>query len=463
MSKNTEYFVIGGEILPFLQTIFQHGQIMTKTDSLYEEYTGKIFAMTPSFQKVGAAAYKPGLQAMDDFAQMLGNPHNGLKIIHIAGTNGKGSVAHFMATALAFANPGVPVGLYTSPHLADFRERIKIVTSGKGEDGKHFAEISKAEVVEFLSRYGNYIEERRPSFFEITTAMALDFFKRKNAGFVVLETGLGGRLDSTNIVEPILSIITSVGLDHKDLLGDTIERIAVEKGGIIKQNVPVIIGSLPVEAENVIRDIAAKNSAPLVRGKDICSDDELEKVLAENPDLKSDSVQINLKTVYAALRQIGLESPFSDPGICRALANTACISGLRGRWEKLLDEPQMICDIGHNVEALTVSMRQLRRESAGKRLIMVYGMAADKDIAAVKELLPRDAEYIFTKAAGSRAMPAAELRSVLGMEGGILTDTVKEAMDIALKTAGREDFIYVGGSCFVVAEAIVFLEDAARL
>lgn len=432
---------------------------MTEIDSLYEECTGKIFAMTPSFQKVGAAAYKPGLQAMEDFAQILGNPHKGLKIIHIAGTNGKGSVAHFMASALAFAYPGVSVGLYTSPHLADFRERIKLVSSEKGKDGKYFSEISKSEVIGFLKEYGGYIEEHRPSFFEITTAMALDFFRRKNTGYVVLETGLGGRLDSTNIVRPILSIITSIGLDHRDLLGDTIEQIASEKGGIIKENVPVVIGRLPYEAETIIRNIAESRNALLVRGEDCCSEEELENVLSEGTDLKSDSVKINLKTVVSALQQIGVDAPFSDSAICAALENTASISGLRGRWEKLADKPVIICDIGHNVEALTVSMKQLEREASGKRLIIVYGMAADKDIVAVKDLLPRNAEYIFTKAVGTRAMPAAGLRSVLGMDGGIITDTVEEAMELALRVSGDDTFVYVGGSCFVVAEAIRFIES----
>lgn len=428
----------------------------------YEECTRHLFSMTPSFQRVGAAAYKPGLQTMEDLAGRMGNPQDTQKIIHIAGTNGKGSVAHMMAASLAFAFPGKTVGLYTSPHLLDFRERIKAVSSEPFSNGSHFEEISMEEVVSFVDRYGDYISHVKPSFFEITTAMALDFFKKRNVAFTILETGLGGRLDSTNIVTPILSVITSIGLDHKEFLGDTISMIAAEKGGIIKKGIPVVTGKLPQDAMRVIEDMSNSMSAPLLKWEDCCTDEEAATVSSMHTDLHSDSVEINLRTVCGALKRIGFSSPFSRPEITEAISNTAFLTGLHGRWEKIMDKPTVICDIGHNPEALAVSMRQLARESEGKRTVIVYGMAADKDIGEAGKLLPENAEYIFTNASGSRAMPAEKLRETLGRPGGDIAETVEKAVEKALYTAKNEDYIYIGGSCFVVAEAIDFFQKREK-
>ena len=250
----------------------------------YRECVRMLYSIAPSFQRVGVSGYHPGLESMTDFTRFLGNPHKSLRTIHIAGTNGKGSVAHMLASALAFRYPGSRVGLYTSPHLVDFRERIRVVSSGKGPDGRHYREIGQEDVVDFISRCMSFIEERRPSFFEITTAMAFDYFARERVDIAVIETGLGGRLDSTNIIVPELSIITSIGLDHKDILGDTIEKIAREKAGIIKPGVPVVIGELPPEAETVASETASSCGSRLYRSGELCGEDALFLPGAEYPD-----------------------------------------------------------------------------------------------------------------------------------------------------------------------------------
>lgn len=429
---------------------------MEDIQTLYENCTRSLFSMTPSFQKVGAAAYKPGLDAMFDFAEQMGNPQDSLKIIHIAGTNGKGSVAHMIATALAFAFPGKQIGLYTSPHLVDFRERIKVISAQTFGNGCHYEEISREEVVSFVERYGDYISSRKPSFFEITTAMALDFFKKRKTAFTVLETGLGGRLDSTNIVTPVLSIITSIGLDHKEFLGDTFAMIAAEKGGIIKPGVPVVTGKLPKDAISVISSLAEQNSSPHTKWEECCTENEIETISGMATDLHSDSMEINLRTVCGALKALGFPHPFAEKEIVYAISNTASLSGLHGRWEKIMENPTVICDIGHNPEALAISMKQLAYESDGKKLTMIYGMAADKDIALAGKLLPHNTRYIFTNAAGTRAMPARKLREVLEKPEGEVADTVSDAIEKALRSSEKEDYIYIGGSCFVVAEALEF-------
>lgn len=429
---------------------------MEDIQTIYENCTQKLFSMTPSFQKVGASAYKPGLDAMYEFAEHIGNPQDSLKVIHIAGTNGKGSVAHMIASSLAYAFPGKPIGLYTSPHLTDFRERIKIVSSRTFGNGCHYEEISREEVVSFVDRFGEYISSRKPSFFEITTAMALDFFKKREVAFTVLETGLGGRLDSTNIVTPILSIITSIGLDHKEFLGNTVAMIAAEKGGIIKHGIPVVTGKLPQDALSVISSLATKNFSPHTKWEECCTDSEIGTISGMNTDLHSDSMDINLRTVCGALKALGIPYPFEKKEIVYAISNTASLSGLHGRWEKIMENPTVICDIGHNPEALAISMKQLACESEGKKLTLIYGMAADKDISVAGKLLPNNARYIFTNAAGTRAMPARMLREALERPEGEIADTVSEAIEKALYSSGKEDYIYIGGSCFVVAEALEF-------
>ena len=439
----------------------------------YRECVRILYSIAPSFQKVGVSGYHPGLESMTDFACFLGNPHKSLRTIHIAGTNGKGSVAHMLASALAFRYPGSRVGLYTSPHLVDFRERIRIVCSEKGPDGRHYSEIGQEDVVAFMARCRNFIEERRPSFFEITTAMAFDFFARERVDTAVIETGLGGRLDSTNIILPELSIITSIGLDHKDILGDTIEQIAREKAGIIKSGVPVVIGALPPDAEAVALETASALGSRLYRSGELCAGDVDPQEIASAADLRSTCQVRNIRTVMTALHVLGAGDAASSPAVLYGLKHAAAVSGLRGRWEKLSAEPEVICDIGHNVQALSETMRQLQAEAAGRHIIMVYGMAGDKDVEAVRGLLPLEARYIFTQAQGSRAMPAGQLRELVdssrrergkadaGAVDSVAVESVEEAVDMAMREAGTSDIVFIGGSSYVVAEAMArFLQKS---
>lgn len=423
-------------------------------DTEYSECVDRLYSIAPSFQRVGVSGFHPGLDSMLAFSACMGNPHKDLECIHIAGTNGKGSVAHMLASALAFAKPGSSIGLYTSPHLVDFRERIRTITSSAGTDGRFFKEIGKDEVVEFMHRYGSFIEDRHPSFFEITTAMAFNYFRQIGVDMAVIETGLGGRLDSTNIVLPKVSIITSIGLDHKDILGDTIERIAFEKSGIIKPGVPVVTGNLPVEAMKVVEQVARERGCVLYRSTELYADSPVVECAAAEADLRSDCQRQNIATVLTALHVLGLDEVREHDSVFNAITHAAAVSGLRGRWERLRETPVVVCDIGHNVEALTVSMRQLRKEAQGKHIIMVFGMAGDKDVVAVKDLLPVDATYLFTQAEGSRAMPADDLMKIAGVRDARAFAHVREAVDAALAMATDSDYIYIGGSSYVVAEAM---------
>lgn len=431
-------------------------------ESRYEECVRKLYNIAPSFQKVGAAGYHPGLETMKAFADFLGQPHKSIKTIHIAGTNGKGSVAHMLAAALAFSSPGRSVGLYTSPHLLDFRERIRIVSTDYDIGGVCCREIGKDDVVDFLARASVFMEQRRPSFFEITTAMALDYFSRMKVDVAVMETGLGGRLDSTNIITPVLSIITSIGLDHKDILGDTVDRIAAEKAGIIKPCVPVVAGELPAEAMAVISAKAEENGSRLYRSIDVCRDNTDPAEAAMEADLRSKTQIRNIRTVYKALEVLGAGPVRKDSPAYTAIVNAARVTGLRGRWERLCEAPEVICDIGHNVEAMAVSVCQMQQEFAGRRLVAVFGMAADKDVEAVLELLPVDAEYIFTQASGSRALPSHRLQELArqaGLVNSVAVGTVREAVELAMSEAAGKDAVFIGGSSYVVAEALEFWDE----
>ena len=416
-------------------------EIESELEEMYRECVRRLYSIAPSFQKVGLSGYHPGLETMTDFSGYLGNPHKSLVAIHIAGTNGKGSVAHMLASALASAYPGERIGLYTSPHLLDFRERIKLVGSETGEDGKHFSMIGKKDVVEFLRRAGVFIEKRAPSFFEITTAMAFDYFNRENVRVAVIETGLGGRLDS-------------IGIDHKDVLGDTIEQIASEKAGIIKPGVPVVVGDMPGSAFDVIRCKAEQCGSRFYRAGELCGECVSAVVAASEADLHAACQEKNIRTVLTALMVLGMEAVRRDSGIYEAIIHSAAITGLRGRWERLSSSPEVICDIGHNVEAVSVSMRQLAKEAGGRHIIMVYGMAADKDVESVCRLLPDDAEYIMTQARGSRAMPALLLKETARKECSVAVPDVEQAVRLALSKAGDDDVIFIGGSSYVVAEVL---------
>ena len=358
----------------------------------YGETLEYLYAKTPMYQKKGDVAYKEGLDNILRLDGIFGHPHHAYKTIHIAGTNGKGSVSHTLAAILQSA--GYKTGLYTSPHLKDFSERIRV--NGKPVD-KHF-------VSRFVEKAKPYIEEIKPSFFEITTIMAFEWFRRQKVDVAVIETGLGGRLDSTNIIRPVLSIITNVSMDHVKLLGNTIEKIAAEKAGIIKEGIPVVVG----EADETTRPIYEAKSPNIIFAED-----------------------------------------FEYP------AHVVELTGLQGRWQKLGDNPAIIADTGHNEGAIKYISEQLIDYDCDT-LRIVFGMVNDKDVSTVLSLMPKHAVYYFTAAGIERALPAEDLKNIAQAYGlsGKSYATVKEAYTAAKKDASAQDLIFVGGSNFVVAEIL---------
>ncbi|MBR6346465.1 MAG: bifunctional folylpolyglutamate synthase/dihydrofolate synthase [Bacteroidales bacterium] len=434
----------------------------------YNSLLNDIFARVPSVRDAGfsSGAYKPGLERMLAFDKVLGSPSKAVKSIHIAGTNGKGSVASMITAALASA--GLKVGLYTSPHLQDFRERARIVSPA----GCVF--IDKEYVYDFLTRWKDWIDDNRLSFFEITTGMAFRWFADENVGAAVIETGLGGRLDSTNIVNPELSVITSIGLDHCTLLGGTRALIAAEKGGIMKDGVPCLAGTTDEETAPVLREMAWMK-CPLSFA------DAMEPSLwyrhaaiLSGMDLKGECQKENLRTTLAALDilspRAGFES-LSGKGeeMVRGIMETARITKFHCRWEQLSSSPRIICDIAHNPPALDINFRQLQRELAeGKAssLVIVFGVMGDKDVDGIIALMPREATYVLTKADTPRALAAEELLEKFkagGMDAGrcYLAPTVRQAVETAVGIARRfgcdaepGPLVYIGGSAFVAAEAL---------
>ena len=452
------------------------------SESEYELMLSKLFVRFPSFQKVGSGAYKPGIANMEFFDQLAGHPHKNYKIIHVAGTNGKGSVSNMLASALA--SQGLKVGLYTSPHILDFRERIRIVDDG-------YSLIPKEFVWDFVNQWQETFDHLDMSFFEITTSLALSWFAHVKVDVVVLETGLGGRLDSTNIVTPVLSVITNIGLDHCDMLGETLPEIAFEKAGIIKPTVPVVVGESHPEIDPVFeRKLLYTNlSEPEFMGNRTAIMSLLtfadkvepsywgrhEEILAEM-DLKGEYQRKNLRTVLAALDVLASANLLCLTGseMLEAIKHTAQRTGFRGRWEKISDNPYVICDIGHNEHGLKHNFAQLERmmaEGECTDLIMVYGSVADKDVDAVLHLMPENAVYIFTQAHGKRALAAESVRDrylAFCAEAGRKADdihccgTVVEAMELAFRLAAScveadgnaRPLVYVGGSTYVVSEAV---------
>ena len=456
------------------------------SEAEYESMLSKLFVRFPSFQKVGAGAYKPGTGNMEFFDQLAGHPHRQYKLIHVAGTNGKGSVSNMLTSALA--SQGLKVGLYTSPHILDFRERMRMV------DENGFTLIPKDYVWNFVNQWQETFDHLDMSFFEITTAMALSWFAEVKADVVVLETGLGGRLDSTNIVTPVLSLITNIGLDHCDMLGETLPEIAFEKAGIIKPKVPVVIGESHPETDPVFERKVLYTNLPepdfmgsrtaimsLLTFADKVEPsawDRHAELLAQM-DLKGEYQRKNLRTVLAALEVLASRSLLDVKGseMLEAIKHTARRTGFRGRWERISDDPYVICDIGHNEHGLRHNFSQLEHmlaEGECSHLIMVYGSVADKDVDAVLHLMPENAAYVFTQAHGKRALAAENVREryiAFCAETGRKTDdvhccgTVVEAMELAFRHAASlkeadenaRPLIYVGGSTYVVSEAVAAL------
>lgn len=421
---------------------------MTYNDTL--EY---LYNSTPVFERVGASAYKEGLYNTLQLDEHFNHPHRQYRTIHVAGTNGKGSTSHTLAAILQAE--GYKVGLYTSPHLVDFAERIRI----NGEPIEH------QYVVDFVHEHKAFFEPLHPSFFEIVTAMAFKYFADRNVDIAVVEVGLGGRLDCTNIITPILSIITNISYDHTALLGNTLGKIAAEKAGIIKQGIPVVVGEWNDETLPVFEETARRHDARLILAD---SRHDAKLILADsrqNADfqLKGTYQTRNLATILTAVRELqdmGIIAHESD-AVSTGLNNVCSLTGLRGRWETIRQYPLVICDTGHNVAAWNYLSKQLadthlervsKNEEA--RMRIVFGMVDDKDIDTVLSLLPANAIYYFCQASTHRAIPAQTVKEKAERHGivGEAFTTVGEAYETALAQSKDCDFIFVGGSSYVVAD-----------
>lgn len=409
----------------------------------YEARIAELFEKHPTVQRsgFGSGAYKPGLDGMRRFDSLLGSPWLRYRTIHVAGTNGKGSVSSMLAAALA--SRGGKIGLYTSPHILDFRERMKVVRNGGSEM------ISREEVIEFLETFPT----GGLSFFEITTGMAFWWFARQEVDFAVIEAGLGGRLDSTNIITPELSVITSIGLDHCSMLGSTRAEIASEKAGIIKPGIPVVVGNRDGETAPVF-DRAAEEAGSELIYADVTDTGIDEEGLLARMDLRGPCQRKNLRTVLVSLGVLGIDA---GAGILDAIAGTARITDFQGRWQKICDSPEVICDIGHNPPALAVNFARL--EELGRPLLMVYGVMADKDLDGIAPLIPKGTQMYLCAPATERALPAGRLSERLSCLRPDLRSrtfpSVGDAVRTAVADAPEDALVYVGGSTFVVSEAVL--------
>jgi dihydrofolate synthase/folylpolyglutamate synthase len=433
----------------------------------YRQTLEYIFEKLPMYHRIGQAAYKSDLNNIIWLADHLANPHKSFRTIHIAGTNGKGSVSHMLASVLQEA--GYKTGLYTSPHLIDFRERIRM-------NGQM---IPEGYVTCFVEQVKHFIESVQPSFFEITVGMAFSYFANQHVDVAVIETGLGGRLDSTNIIEPDLSIITNISWDHTNLLGDTLEKIAFEKAGIIKRGIPVVIGQKSDQTKNVFLEKAAEEKAPLYFAEDqykaemkeqhagyavfeIISADNLKKVIES--DLAGN---YQGKNIAALLTSVDILNKgkycIPESAVINGIRNTISNTVLRGRWDVINENPVIVCDIAHNEGAITEVINQLKI-SKYEHLHVVFGMSGDKDIDKVLALLPATASYYFAKPSVPRGMDANELAAEAQKHGlkGTAFCSVKDAMNEARKNAGNSDMILITGSAFVVADAMEFLPGKAH-
>ena len=408
----------------------------------YSDTLSYLYERLPMFQRIGPAALKPNLDNTLAFCSHIGNPEKKLTCIHVAGTNGKGSVSHMLAAI--FQAHGYKTGLYTSPHLLDFRERIKI-------NGKW---ISEDAVVQFVESNKAFIEKIEPSFFEVTVAMAFDYFEKEKTDICIIETGLGGRLDSTNVITPVLSVITNIGHDHMDLLGDTLQKVAFEKAGIIKSGVPALIGEYQEELVEVFKKKAEQEKTELHFAIDF-------KETKAKSDLKGSYQVKNIQTVWAACQLIKKQFKLSNPIIRKALLNVQASTGFMGRWQLLQNKPTIICDTGHNVEGIHLSMQQLKTQKY-RQLHVVWGMVKDKDTNKILPLLPKNALYYFTQPSLTRAKDCFELQTEamnydLKGEG---YSQVAIAFEAAKKNATTQDMIFIGGSTFVVADLLTYLQTS---
>ena len=419
----------------------------------YQETIEYLFNSTPVFEKIGAKAYKPGLQTTETLDKHFGHPHRQFKSIHVAGTNGKGSCSHTLAAILQ--SEGYKVGLFTSPHLVDFRERIRV----NGEC------ISEQYIIDFVEKERRFFEPLHPSFFELTTALAFKYFAEQKVDIAIIEVGLGGRLDCTNIITPILSIITNISKDHTQFLGNTLTDIAGEKAGIIKPGVPVIIGEDLPETRPVFQQKAQKENSPIIFAQDE-NQQEVQKAEHINGkmeyttrtwgkltgELCGDYQAKNMNTILNAIKYLTLVKN-KGTSIKYGISHVTELTGLMGRWQKIQDKPLVICDTGHNVGGRQYLAPQIKAQAC-RQLRIVFGMVDDKDVTTVMKMLPKDAIYYWTQATTKRAIKVekiAELGTSLGLNGNVYP-SVNKAFKAAQADAAEDDFIFVGGSSYIVAD-----------
>lgn len=424
----------------------------------YEETLDYLYNSAPLFQHIGKDAYKEGLENTYLLDEHFGHPHRKFRTIHVAGTNGKGSCSHTLAAILQAA--GYKTGLYTSPHLIDFRERIRI--NGIPAD--------KEFVIDFVEKHRAFFEPLHPSFFELTTAMAFHYFAREEVDVAIIEVGLGGRLDCTNIIRPDLCIITNISFDHVQFLGNTLPQIAREKAGIIKEGIPVVIGETTPETKPVFAARAKEMHAPLVFAEEeqllhSSRTDEKGKRIYQTEDYANLEGELsglcqlkNTNTLLSAIRQLKQAGyQIEEADVRKGFSQVCALTGLMGRWQKLEDSPALVCDTGHNVGGISYIIEQLIHQKY-EQLHIVIGMVNDKDVSGVLAMLPKDAVYYFTKASVKRALAEKELQQ-LAARAGLSGDTypdMEAAVAAARKNAGTNDFIFVGGSSFIVADLLKF-------
>jgi dihydrofolate synthase / folylpolyglutamate synthase len=404
----------------------------------YEQVLHYMYEQLPMFHRIGAAAYKPGLDNTIALLRMVGDPQRSLKCVHVAGTNGKGSTSHMVASVLQEA--GYKTGLYTSPHLKDFRERIRI----------NGVMIREKDVVDFVMKFKDEWQSISPSFFEITVALCFWYFEKEKIDIAVIETGLGGRLDSTNVITPEVSVITNIGFDHMNLLGDTIEKIAFEKAGIIKENIPVVIGAMRPEARAIMKQLADEMHTTVFDASSL----SLERI--PSSDLKGNYQDENRRTAYATLETLRRgEWKIAEQYIIDGFSKVTSNTGLLGRWQVLGQSPLIIADVAHNEDGIKYVLKQIA-DTPHHHLHFVLGLVSDKDVDRVLRLLPKDASYYFCKANIPRGMEANMLRekaSEFSLRGEVY-DSVRKAYETAKTVAKSGDLVFVGGSVFTVGEVV---------
>ena len=426
----------------------------------YQETITYLYNSAPLFQNIGQGAYKEGLSNTHALDEHFDHPHHRFRTIHVAGTNGKGSCSHTMAAVLQ--SSGYKVGLYTSPHLVDFRERIRV----------NGTPIEEQFVIDFVARHRAFFEPLHPSFFELTTAMAFLYFAEQEVDVAVIEVGLGGRLDCTNIISPDLTVITNISFDHVGFLGDTLAKIAHEKAGIIKPGTPIIIGEHTDETRPVFEAEAERKSAPITFAQDtvlyIKKESDIDYDIYQGTpygilrtELRGYCQEKNVNTLLhaiGALMNVGYT--ISENAVLEGFAHVCSLTGLRGRWQQLSASPRLVCDTGHNIGGFQYIVPQIMAQPC-KRLHIVFGMVNDKDINAVLALMPKHATYYFAQASVARAMASHELATLAAKHElhGTTYPTVAEATRAALHEADAEDFIYVGGSSFIVADLLTEWEE----